>query len=121
MSSGYDKPTYEDTIQERQKEIAEWHARTFKRGSDQRLQSAAKIAEEAGEVLGAVIKDNQDVPTKSSAPSREEAMRQELGDVFITALQFASEMGWDARDILNERWYMVQRRSMENYHGAADI
>lgn len=66
----------------------------------------AKVAEEAGEVLGALIKRTQGRCTDT-------ALYEELGDVFLSALGAADQLGLIPSALITWRWAQVLPRSTE--------
>lgn len=63
----------------------------------------AKIAEEAGEVLGALNKRDRQKATTADVLA-------ELGDVFLAALVAADQLGVPPTQVIAERWAEVSRR-----------
>lgn len=66
----------------------------------------AKIAEEAGEVLGALSKRDQ-------GRGGNEEVLAELGDVFLAALVAAQQLGVAPAQIIAQRWAQVSPRSQQ--------
>ncbi len=64
---------------------------------------AAKIAEEAGEVVAAVIKIEE-------GRADIEVLRDELGDLLIAASVIAGRHGWTLAELRSARWVEVRER-----------
>ncbi|MCX5046691.1 hypothetical protein OG921_26300 [Aldersonia sp. NBC_00410] len=62
-----------------------------------------KVAEEAGEVVGALIKLQE-------GRAEFEDVRSELGDVFLAALAAADQLGLRPSDVVADRWKVVSTR-----------
>lgn len=93
-----------------QQQVREWNATNWPEKSDDLLTHAAKMAEEAGEILGAIIKSRE---TGRQRPKNE--IVEEFGDLLITMLTFAAvlrENGLTQRscflDIALDKWYQVR-------------
>lgn len=77
---------------------------TDKWGPKSGLDVALKLAEETGEVAGAVTRLNEDRGT-------EDQIADELGDVLIVASQLAAILGSTLEQIRSDRWEAVIARS----------
>ena len=88
-------------------EIIAWRRRELPTtdAATQELLSGMKVAEEAGELVGALVKRTQGVRGVTSAD-----VLDELGDVLITALAVAVDFGCDPAQVLNQRWATVSQR-----------
>ena len=69
------------------------------------LLAGMKVAEEAGELVGALCKRTQGTHGVISAD-----VLDELGDVLISALGAAEDLGFDPAQVLNQRWATVSQR-----------
>lgn len=96
-----------DYLSRLQDEVAEWHARELSPNPNP-LATAAKVCEEAGELVGAVIKfgERRDDGTDWNAETR-----KEMGDVLISLCMAAQAQGWSLRDVVGERWATVSQRT----------
>lgn len=74
----------------------------------QLLAKAGKLCEEAGEVMGAVIKSRH-IGERYTGHTLDK-VDEELGDVIITWLAVCGHRGIDPEAILRERWDSVRRR-----------
>jgi len=88
-------------------EIATWRRRELPTtdAATQKLLSGMKVAEEAGELVGAMVKHTQGVRGVTGAD-----VLDELGDVLITALAVAVDLGCDPAQVLDQRWAGVSQR-----------
>ena len=88
-------------------EIATWRRRELPAtdAATQELLSGMKVAEEAGELVGALVKRTQGIRGVTGAD-----VLDELGDVLITALAVAVDFGRDPAQVLNQRWATVSQR-----------
>lgn len=88
-------------------EIAAWRRRELPTtdAATQELLSGMKVAEEAGELVGAMVKHTQGVRGVTGAD-----VLDELGDVLITALAVAVDLGCDPAQVLEQRWATVSQR-----------
>jgi len=88
-------------------EIAAWRRRELPTtdAATQELLSGMKVAEEAGELVGALVKRTQGIRGVTGAD-----VLDELGDVLITALAVAVDLGCDPAQVLNQRWASVSQR-----------
>jgi len=88
-------------------EIAAWRRRELPTtdAATQELLSGMKVAEEAGELVGALVKRTQGIRGVTGAD-----VLDELGDVLITALAIAVDLGCDPAQVLNQRWATVSQR-----------
>lgn len=75
---------------------------------------ACKVAEEAGEVVGAVIKQREDRRT-------EQDVLDELADTIIAATAALQSRGVDASREVETRWAEVRARPDEHCHRASDM
>lgn len=78
------------------------------RGAEQLLSKAGKLCEEAGEVMGAVIKSRH--TTERHAAFGRDRIVGEVGDVLITVLALCAHLDVDPEDVLRDRWESVRRR-----------
>jgi len=88
-----------------QREAGAWHDREL--GAHDPLKSAAKVAEEAGEFVGATLKA---LEVRNDAIDWSVNARKELGDVFIAAMNAATAQGWDVAELIEERWAVISER-----------
>ncbi len=88
-------------------EIITWRRRELPAtdAATQELLSGMKVAEEAGELVGALCKRTQGI----RGVTRTDVL-DELGDVLITALSAAVDLGCDPAQVLNQRWATVSQR-----------
>lgn len=88
-------------------EIAAWRRRELPTtdAATQELLSGMKVAEEAGELVGALVKRTQGIRGVTGAD-----VLDELGDVLITALAVAVDLGCDPAQVLEQRWATVSQR-----------
>jgi len=88
-------------------EIAAWRRRELPTtdAATQELLAGMKVAEEAGELVGALVKRTQGIRGVTSAD-----VLDELGDVLITALAVAVDLGCDPAQVLEQRWAGVSQR-----------
>lgn len=77
-------------------------------GNEQLLSKAGKLCEEAGEVMGAVIKSRHNTP-RHAAFGREQ-IETEIGDVLVTVLALCAHLNVDPEEVLRDRWESVRRR-----------
>lgn len=82
-------------------QIGSWHEGKFPTSTE--LGRVAKLAEEAGEVCGAVIKE-------SEGRALDEGLYEELGDVLIVASTIAHYRGWALSAVLADRFMSVRER-----------
>ena len=82
-------------------EIAEWHDKRWNEKDDRVV--AAKLAEECGEVCGALIKQHEGRRTDND-------VRDEIGDVLVVLAVLAGRRGWTLADILADRYAEVKTR-----------
>lgn len=71
---------------------------------------AARLAEECGEVAGAIIKEEEGRKTPRD-------LLNEIGDVLIVLSQLAAKRGMTLEDIREERFNYIQRRNNEKSNG----
>lgn len=64
----------------------------------------AKVAEEGGEVVGALIKRTQGRATTAD-------LEDELADVILSALGAINQLGLDPSDVIARRWSEVSKRA----------
>ena len=88
-------------------EIIAWRRRELPTtdAATQELLSGMKVAEEAGELVGALVKRTQGIRGVTGTD-----VLDELGDVLITALAVAVDLGCDPAQVLNQRWAGVSQR-----------
>ena len=88
-------------------EIAAWRRRELPTTdtATQELLAGMKVAEEAGELVGALVKRTQGIRGVTGAD-----VLDELGDVLITALAVAVDLGCDPAQVLEQRWAGVSQR-----------
>jgi len=88
-------------------EIIAWRRRELPTtdATTQELLSGMKVAEEAGELVGALVKRTQGIRGVTGAD-----VLDELGDVLITALAVAVDLGCDPAQVLEQRWASVSQR-----------
>ncbi len=88
-------------------EIVTWCRRELPAtdANTRQLLAGMKVAEEAGELVGALCKRTQGVRGVTSAD-----VLDELGDVLIAALSAAVDFGCDPAQVLNQRWATVSQR-----------
>ncbi len=88
-------------------EIVTWCRRELPAtdASTRQLLAGMKVAEEAGELVGALCKRTQGVRGVTSSD-----VLDELGDVLIAALSAAVDFGCDPAQVLNQRWATVSQR-----------
>jgi len=88
-------------------EIITWRRRELPTtdAATQELLSGMKVAEEAGELVGALVKRTQGIRGVTDAD-----VLDELGDVLITALAVAVDLGCDPAQVLEMRWRTVSQR-----------
>jgi len=88
-------------------EIVTWCRRELPAtdASTRQLLAGMKVAEEAGELVGALCKRTQGVRGVTSSD-----VLDELGDVLIAALSAAVDLGCDPAQVLNQRWAGVSQR-----------
>lgn len=82
--------------------IASWHDYTWPGKSDDRV-IGAKLAEEVGEVCGALIK----IPEGRRALTD---LQDEMGDALIVLSVLAGRHGWTLEDLRARRWTVVAER-----------
>jgi hypothetical protein len=71
----------------------------------------AKVAEEGGEVLGALLKRDECRTTTAD-------VLDELGDVFLAALAACDQLGVAPSAVISQRWATVSKRSHASANGA---
>lgn len=88
-------------------EIITWRRRELPAtdATTRELLSGMKVAEEAGEMVGSLVKRTQGIRGVTSAD-----VLDELGDVLIAALAAAVDFGCDPAQVLNQRWATVSQR-----------
>lgn len=96
-------------LYEYQREINIWQMREFP--ATYPLKATAKVAEEAGELLGEAIKETEE---RTDSIDRNANARKELGDVLISAIHVAAVYGWNVEDVLAERWAEVGKRRFKS-------
>ena len=94
LEMGEDARPFEDVI-------AEWHDSKWGDKDDRVV--AAKLAEECGEVCGALIKLAEDRRTLFD-------VKDELGDVLVVLSVLAGRHGWTLDDLRADRFESVARR-----------
>ena len=90
---------------ERSRSVRKWETTNWpdKDGGDRVLVRAAKVGEEAGEILGAVIKMGE-------GRLGLDDLLKEIGDVQITLHALAAELDVDLDEIASLRWEEVRHR-----------
>jgi hypothetical protein len=87
-------------------DVWEWHLRELGEGT--LIGKVAKVAEEAGELLGHTIKSTE--PRQDAAEHREKA-HLEVADVIISALGAARALGIESvEDVVRRKWWTVSQR-----------
>lgn len=66
-------------------------------GSDHVIRRAGKLCEEAGEVMGAALKMSEGTRSKQD-------LKDEVGDLLITALALCYSAGLDPEECFEDRW-----------------
>lgn len=84
-------------------QVAAWHAGRYPTATAKDV--ALKLAEEAGEVCGAVVE--RDHP---SLHRDARALADELGDVIIACAALAARAGLDLDTVVHNRWQTVRAR-----------
>jgi NTP pyrophosphatase (non-canonical NTP hydrolase) len=72
---------------------------------DNAIKQALKMAEEAGEVCGAILKEDK------------EGIRGEIGDVLVTLAILSHQSGLSLSDCFNEAYNKISRRKGETQNG----
>ena len=86
-------------------EVKEWADHNF---PDRDLTTiAGKVCEEAGELMGATIKEAQGI---RKFEDQEAAAGDAVGDVVIALANYCSTRGWDFEAIVRETWSHVGQR-----------
>jgi len=88
------------------KEIANWVENNFR--AETRATITLGIAEEAGEVCRAVLKQQQGI--RGTYEEWDEEIKKELADVYIKLVHLASFIGWDLSKLIETRWIEIQKR-----------
>ena len=93
-----------------QQEVREWNATNWPEKGNDLLTHAAKMAEEVGEILGAIIKSRE---TGRVRPKNE--IVEEFGDLLMTMLTFAAVLReneltnrWSFLDLALDKWVKVR-------------
>jgi NTP pyrophosphatase (non-canonical NTP hydrolase) len=89
-----------------QADVFNWRVRAFKHPPSSLLQ-AAKVAEEAGEVLGAVVKKQTGV--KQHIDWAEE-IKKEISDLLFAMFTVAEIEGFDLLETAAKHWEEVSQR-----------
>ena len=89
-----------------QKDVFDWRVSAFAHPPSKLLQ-AAKCAEEAGEVLGAVVK--RETGVKQHIDWTEE-IKKELADLLFAMFTVAEMEGFDLLENAAEKWQEVSQR-----------
>lgn len=76
--------------------------------SESRVTSTLGLAEEAGEVCRAVLKQEQKL--RGSYEEWDEEIKKELADVYVKIEQLADMCGWDLHDLIEDRWLELKKR-----------
>ena len=84
-----------------QDEIRNWQWARFP--CDEETRAAGKVCEEAGELMGAVIRLKEGRSAMSN-------IAEEFGDVFISLMGVANFYGFDAMNVIEARWETVRKR-----------
>lgn len=99
-----------DYTERLQQQVREWNATNWPEKSDDLLTHAAKMAEEAGEILGAIIKSRE---TGRQRPKNE--IVEEFGDLLITMMTFAAVLRenelttrWSFLELALDKWVKVR-------------
>lgn len=90
-----------------QKEVLNWRIKAFVSQPTTLLQ-AAKIAEEAGEVLGAVLKRHQGIKQHINWS---EELKKEMCDLLYAMFTVAELEGFDLLATAGENWKEVKQRT----------
>ena len=78
---------------------------------------AMNLAEEAGEVVRAVLKRSQGI--RGTYEHWTDEIRKEAGDVVISLMCLAEIEGWDLGAAVDERWQHVINREMAKHQHEA--
>ena len=114
-----------DYAERLQQQVREWNATNWPEKSDDLLTHAAKMAEEVGEVLGAIIKSRE-----AGRQRPKDEIVEEFGDLLMTMLTFAAVLReneltkrWSFLDIALDKWDKVQthRTAAGKAHDAAAL
>lgn len=89
-----------------QKDVLAWRRQAFVHQPDVIIQ-AAKVAEEAGEVLGAVVKRHQGV--KQHIDWTDE-IKKEMADLYFAMLTVAELEGWDFNENATAQWSVIKQK-----------
>lgn len=96
-------------ISEYQQEIWSWAERNFGGIDICPLPNATLgLAEEAGEVCRAVLKDAQGIRGTHEEWMAE--LKKELGDTFIKVIEVGARAGFDMDEVIANRWYEIKQR-----------
>jgi NTP pyrophosphatase (non-canonical NTP hydrolase) len=100
-------------LRQLQEEVSQWQRLQFRPHgeSPNALIDGLKLCEEAGEIARALLKRHTSVAEKQMW---EENLREELGDLFISALGLSANEGFLLADILATRWHQVSQRNYRN-------
>jgi len=76
------------------------------------MRKAAKIGEEAGEVLAAIVKRDEvrNNERAGSVDHWDAKLESEVGDLLITLLALAFMEGLDLEAIAKAKWYEIENR-----------
>ena len=86
-----------------EQEIMEWRERRWPKPGDQTMWDTLKLAEEAGEVVAAVVKCHE-----GRLPIEE--LDIELGDLLIVMSALAARRGTTLEELRAKRWAEVRKR-----------
>jgi NTP pyrophosphatase (non-canonical NTP hydrolase) len=106
-------------LDELQAQVAPWAAHNLP--NDTVVVGAAGLAEEAGEVCRAAVKDIQGI--RGTHEEWMDELAKELGDVVIKAAHVATLAGFDFGSIVRDRWAVIQQRDFvanRQGHGLPD-
>jgi NTP pyrophosphatase (non-canonical NTP hydrolase) len=107
-----DKPMEVESLEDLQAEVAKWREKQPWAGGSL-VESTLGLAEEAGEVCRAVLKQEQAI--RGSWADWQEEIEKELGDVIIKACDVASTAGIDLTGAVIERWAGVRKRNFTDF------
>lgn len=99
-----------------QVEFKRWHEHNFPDAD--RREAALAVAEEAGELCRAVLKQRQGI--RGSEAEWEAEIVKEIGDIILAVTWMASLMGIYIEDAVARRWWDISQRDWvanRNGHG----
>jgi NTP pyrophosphatase (non-canonical NTP hydrolase) len=87
-------------------ELLSWLRYNFP--DENRVTSTLGLAEEAGEVCRAVLK--QDQKLRGTYEEWDKEIKKELADVYVKIEQLADLCGWDLHELILDRWDELKKR-----------